>query len=929
MTPPRLQPILSIFLLATTLTISPLAHAQDKRGKLPDSYKYYGPNGLWEQWNDPKNKDAAAQRLGRDTWIHWTWGNQKTLRKASVLAGNLPVPISIDLFRLLDSRKRGSRFKDLGLINEPNCRSCTEQEKIFDLYLDIFEKEKEDYYPVEYDLLGTNQPRQMYSEAYKLKYPESGKEIDLRHFGHPSGIVGVRLFRNPAFTDEAKKNWDVKKYFENPGKVEPPFLVGFSCAFCHIAFDPNNPPKDPENPRWENLAANIGNQYLREGDLFFGRGRILFGNKHSEAKRLDDPYQTSGLTEKNFLYHYGATQQPGTSETSRISYDFINNPNTINPIYGLKYRPMFEESTVWGRKRTGQEAVWHALKDGADAVGIDWAIMRVPLNVGCEGDYWVDQLFNPAIGRKQRPVRIADLLMGLKDPKERAAVELSTGMKFDDSPPSLARHAELKMRYRSPYGNEEFGEDWQEAWRRVGSLAKYLISYEPARLKDAAPVDSLDAAAVKTALTKDVERLKRGAKLFGKHCAECHSSKQPYTEKDKKDPEFFEWSAQAPFFLHKNFLSDEKRYSVTKLGTNMARALATNGVDADVWAEFSSPEYKALPSVGRKTLSVPVFSDKDPWPLRKPIRVEFDPPGGGRGYYRTPSLISLWATAPYLHNNSVGDYLIVEKDERSGKVVKRRVPNNGTPVVGTLDVSVEGRLWMFNDAMRKLLTPSLRHRYVKRTSAESFLVFDLHGSIHKTIAHFAGEALKQEFRIWLRENRDLPAPPEVFLKLVEESFEKAVEEHLKSDELRAAWINLLREKGKAHAIKLFDQTIVNLHNHPFIKEKFKGSLTESVREAVKKQFLERVGGFDERVKESLQLKIRKDFPINLYANLNSAALPHAVLAHAQHRDDPRALAEALLQMSECPDLVEDEGHLFGSDLTDREKDDLIEFLKTF
>src|SRR5262245_55443031 len=80
-----------------------------------DSYKYYGPNGLWKQWDD-------EQRLGRDTWIFWTRGNQKFLRSGARLAGNLPAPISLDLFRALDSRERPSRFKRLGLINEPNFR---------------------------------------------------------------------------------------------------------------------------------------------------------------------------------------------------------------------------------------------------------------------------------------------------------------------------------------------------------------------------------------------------------------------------------------------------------------------------------------------------------------------------------------------------------------------------------------------------------------------------------------------------------------------------------------------------------------------------------------------------------------------------------------------------------------------------------------
>src|SRR5205085_9888015 len=116
--------------------------------------------------------------------------------------------------------------------------------------------------------------------------------------------------------------------FDAPWATEPPFLVGFSCAFCHMSFNPLNPPKDPEAPRWENLAANMGNQYFREGDLFLGRGRIFLGDRNPGPHRRDDPYDTRGLDEKSLLFHYAVTQQPGTSETSRISYDFITNPNT-------------------------------------------------------------------------------------------------------------------------------------------------------------------------------------------------------------------------------------------------------------------------------------------------------------------------------------------------------------------------------------------------------------------------------------------------------------------------------------------------------------------------------------------------------------------------------------------------------------------------
>jgi hypothetical protein len=81
------------------------------RSKQPDSYKYYGPNGLWYKWSDD-------QKLGRDTWIMSTFGNQKFYRILAEFGGSLGM--SIDFYRLLDSRRRGERFKLLGLINEPN-----------------------------------------------------------------------------------------------------------------------------------------------------------------------------------------------------------------------------------------------------------------------------------------------------------------------------------------------------------------------------------------------------------------------------------------------------------------------------------------------------------------------------------------------------------------------------------------------------------------------------------------------------------------------------------------------------------------------------------------------------------------------------------------------------------------------------------------
>ena len=133
----------------------------------------------------------------------------------------------------------------------------------------------------------------------------------------------------------------------------------------------------------------------------------------------DDPYDTKGLDASSFLYQYGHTQQPGTSETSRFSYDFINNPNTINQIINIGNRAGFCETAPDGTTLITN----HILKDGSDSVGIHAAVLRVYINIGSEGDYWADRLWNPATGTSQRPFSIEEvrLAAGLVEPKDDAA----------------------------------------------------------------------------------------------------------------------------------------------------------------------------------------------------------------------------------------------------------------------------------------------------------------------------------------------------------------------------------------------------------------------------------------------------------------------------------------------------------------------------
>ena len=97
--------------------------------------------------------------------------------------------------------------------------------------------------------------------------------------------------------------------------MEPPYHVGMACTVCHTAFNPNRPPKNPAEPKWENMDSHIGSQYFREG--------MLFG---------------SDMPKDTFAWQYLHNQSPGTSETTRFPSDFINGPILINSIYRLNDR---------------------------------------------------------------------------------------------------------------------------------------------------------------------------------------------------------------------------------------------------------------------------------------------------------------------------------------------------------------------------------------------------------------------------------------------------------------------------------------------------------------------------------------------------------------------------------------------------------------
>jgi hypothetical protein len=549
-------------------------------GALPDRYVHdYGPL-------------SDAEKRGMCTWYFWPGGdplsgkgpnaegNPLFWRRAETLTARIArtsgLPITVNLLAFIDSNRRNRRFKELGLINDPDCRKAGKPDA-FGLWID------------------------------ECKDP------------HSSGILGLRIYPNHRFD---ARRWNAREFFEEPA-MQPPYVVGLTCGLCHISFNPVRPPLDPERPEWKDLVGAIGNQYLREGQMFKGK-----------------------LREDDFLYQIYETQEPGTSDTSRLSTDFINNPNSVNPIFFLASKRPPHKQVM----NDGTEAeVPNVLKDGADSIGAAAAALRVYVNIGTCGDY----------------------RMGLED----TFVGLKAQTPFD------LRKAEAEC------------EDWRLTRQRVADVAAFLSSSSNSGYRlDLAPGGS-------SFLTTDREKLSLGARLFGENCARCHSSKLPpgLTAETKHDPAAK--PAWASFvsrddFLEGNFLSDDTRYPLVSpdwrfaIGTNAARALATNATEGHIWQDFSSRTYKTSSSPGILTL----YNPFDPaYPIDFPI------PATGIGYYRTPSLIGIWATAPFLHNNSVGRY--------------------------TGDPSVKGRVDAFIDAAEKLLWPEKRLgvQSIKRTTRTTYL----------------------------------------------------------------------------------------------------------------------------------------------------------------------------------------------------------------
>ena len=773
--------------------------------RIPECFPAEGRDLFWRMDKVSAGKDVPLQPLnfdtngdgkiddqernairGRNTWLLWGGGNDGFWNWLAQDGYGIT-----DFLVQLDSRRRDGRFVRTGVMNQPGFRANSDPAKrILGLYLDvpIQPSVKSRYAPgetlpphvltpppwdkdagaygrpsnhAEYETIKAdeNDPygeviaqqsalfkagdEELFKDTVR-KLAAMGDGVDYTVYGFPTGIFGLRMFLNPDFfgpgeyAKRARNYWNERvvktndRYYTDPTVTKDPelvrpFRISVSCGFCHIGPHPLNPPKNIEAPEWENMSSTIGAQYWKPQPAF---GNLQTGN--------------------SILFHFLASQRPGTVDTSLVSTDHINNANTMNAVWEINARlaravqnPSEQQSPANVRTRSIEDngpaildpedlkrqpsLAWRhtprVLVDGSDSIGAFGALARVYLNIGTFYEEW-GTCHNPLVGfRPQRPFKLETC--------QRNSVYWQTNeiyrtnylaafftMKFAPKPADAASVPATPPASDSP---SKYVHNSTQAMKLIATKeADGKTSEAAEKSLGLKPVKKVTASGETKEITLNTpEQRQHGREVWMEHCAICHSSKQPdgfalsFDRKDKgvswdtqpapKDHHYVlpmdasDWLAfkrspaygvyrnslrlmaeqagkltgdplmdEHPFWKD-NFLSSEIRIPVTLVGTNSGRAMGTNGIANSVWDNFSSNTYKELPAVGTVNYFNPIGAKA----------ATYAAPGGGRGYYRPATHVSLWATAPFLHNNSMGIYLD--------------------------DPSVKGRLVQFTDAMRRML----------------------------------------------------------------------------------------------------------------------------------------------------------------------------------------------------------------------------------
>ena len=569
-------------------------------------------NSLFTDVTDPAKQKAYREqvRRGRDVWFKGTFGNQDEIYLH--FSRTTPNGIKDIWYPWLDTRERAQRFTKYGLINDPDCSEGDESTHWWD------------------------------------RCPDP----------HSSGVLGYRkYYASPTLDENGKVAFDPKTapYRDDELQKNLRYVVGHPCVQCHVGFDPTNPPKNPNEPEWEHLSATIGNQHIKQPEMFFqGAPPDSLARIALEAGRH------------------------GTIDTSLVANDFQNNPGTQNNIMDFHNRIVREQlmkDPITGELKKG--LTQNVLKGGEDSVGDHLALIRVYVNIGmCTEECWTPNFPTPGSffgqSAKQKPFRIAQCAKDCEawnfaDAKmdDLAAFLITGGPTYllrandiDGSPG--ARYIDLN---KVPAGRKVFA-------RECAVCHSSKVAPESVRA---------DKAALETFYEGHVF----GAEEFWRY---------EFSEEERESEAFIGryLAADAHGLLRprqfatsdiygQDWLGNDEPTAFNIVGTNNCRALHDNHNEGHIWEEFSSEDYKQRGSPG----SVPVVLNRL-IPILGGVEVSQKTISGGPGYLRNISLLSIWSHSPFLHNNAIGELSTLE----DGK---------------TLDYTVAGRIKQFEQAFDELM----------------------------------------------------------------------------------------------------------------------------------------------------------------------------------------------------------------------------------
>jgi mono/diheme cytochrome c family protein len=656
----------------------------------------WGQSGLSPGFAAGDTQYSPSERAGREIWFFATAFNDRfyTYTYPQRLGG------AVDWYLVLAAKNKRDLFQAWGAIPDPDC--CVPGAP------DCPAKSLEETYglqwcPGDSELLqfvgkeGYRDPGCDFQDApFDPTTPHGAVDqrqnpCDLR-FGTSTGVLGLRKFPNPRFDaprweklNGGRATWDgyraaLSRDRDDPdsranrlfdGSIEPPFRIGMACGACHIAYDPQKPPLDPNNPKWENIDGLVGNQYSRISQIL-----------------------GTGLSQHQLEWQLIALARPGTVDTSALPMDFVSNPGTMNAIVNFAKRPLAEHRVLKWRKASscpnGEATCWcepakpgkcwlrseliervpNILKGGEDSVGVAEAVQRVYFNIGsCSEQCWINH--------------VPDLRA--VDPAQR---------NYGQTPLDVGQCRRDCASFRAI-------ED------RLDNVVAFLLSARPSDLWKArgyAGPQELD-----TALDAEFGNgaVALGRQVFATNCASCHSSQDPLSEKvdfravDPSDPT-----------LRIDWLANGQPYPASRIGTYPARALHSNHMASRVWDQYAARDLQQRPP--------------DPG-LPEVMK------GGGRGYYRSVSLLSLWAFAPFMHNNAIGpevcgkpsnpaiDFYVSPYVDKDGR------PLGDAPPCRPFDPSVEGRWQLYKESMDELLHPERRIAKMFLTSDD--IIVDAVGKI--------------------------------------------------------------------------------------------------------------------------------------------------------------------------------------------------------